>query len=341
MYCSKCRKQINTEDKFCNNCSNQIESTIVNQYEQNANKNSDNQNPDKNYINNDSKKKGKTAAIIIGLILLVIRFGGKFVINKEEFSDFNDKITIAIEKVNEKYPDFIANPNEVYVNAHRYEDKWYAYVFTEKDKGLGAEVYYENGTYTINFDYQLYEYRIRLIAKMNELMPEIKELNKHVSWVPRGIDYKSIYEGTSHNEISYVVIRNNIDIDRQLAIDYEIMKYSYELSKELGIELNGFWVAYYEGNSNDIKVTNKNALFTRVDRDFGVSSFEVYMIKDFVLCKKEEYCFTDEEKPEKIKKINEYIMVFEGASTNMQTKDIESVLKSKDNFINYANSIRK
>lgn len=276
---------------------------------------------------------------VICLILTIILLGTKFIFDKNQSNEFNKKIFIAIDKVKEKYPDLNIDSYDAYVNVNSLEDKWYTYLFDEKDKGLGIEVYYEKGNYIISFDYEMYEYRVKLIDKMNELMLEMKELNQHVYWVPNDMKYKTIYKKKDQNIISYVVIKNNVDIDKQLAIDYEIMKHSYNLSKELNQELDGFNIVYYEGNKNDIDLTNNNSLFTKIDRFYGTSGFEVYMIQNFTDCKKGKYCFISNTNSKKIKKIGEYQMLFSTINTKAQTIPLEKVLNSKENFTNYAKSI--
>lgn len=308
MKCNNCGTLINKKDKFCNNCGNKIVHKIDNKY----------------------------LFLIIFVFLFLIASPLQKL--KEEMS-FKNKINTAIKKVEEKYPYLKPTKEGVYINTNTSNDEWYAYVYGEEDKAFGAEVYYLNGKYTVNFSEEMYKYRQKLIGKMNELMPYNKNLNKYVSWLPIDFEYKtksnSIWSGGE--DVAYTVVNKNIDIEKQLDIDYKIFNYAYELSKEIGINLEGFWVGYYESDQNDFMIDNNNYLLKSLDRDLPPSTFEIYMFKDFDLCK-ETYCVSIDKNPKKVTKIGEYHFSFKEPYDGRYYTDLNSILWSKYNFSSKAHS---
>lgn len=246
-------------------------------------------------------KLSKKHTIYIGLLLIysLLVFGytlmngnGSKISKSEEVRLEN----LAIEQIKNISADFQPENSDVnYVSRSKSFDKWYAYIFDQRDGGMGYEVYFEDGNYTTTYNKILHEQRIRLIGKMDQLMPWQKDLNKYVDYNPYGISSKTetsggIYDG----RLGYIVVQKNIEIEKQLKIDYELLKYTEGLLKEIDKDPKGIWVKYYDKNVNDFQfILNKSYIFTEQDRN--VTSFDVYF-DDFKKGKIKEYRISPSDK---------------------------------------------
>ncbi|MCL2854973.1 MAG: hypothetical protein FWE21_05075 [Defluviitaleaceae bacterium] len=238
-----------------------------------------------------------------------------------------EKIDIAIAMVMKEFPGFVAAREETYVAVNMNTDEWFAYVFSKLDGGLGAEVSYRNGIYTVSFPYHYHQYRVRLISRMNELMPEMYDVNRFVGWsIPAQLRYVTISRGRS-NSVSISIIRDYIDVDRQLEIDFEILSYVYELSNELGLELAVFTVTYYEGSLCGAGPVNTRAAFRSVERDasFNGNRTTLEILNPHgtaIPVPIARYSFTSE-------------AVIRGGQMD-ECVNFENVLSSMENFVEYA-----
>jgi len=152
-----------------------------------------------------------------------------------------------------KYPNFMPKRDRVYINKHNTKDIWYAYIFDNRDKGLGYEVYYDNGTFTDSYNEKLFSIRQELISYMNTVMPENKLYNEYVEFNPFGFNTKTLKKiGDADGFVSYGVIAKNINIKEQLKKDYLISKKATGLIGELGMEPKGISVVYVEIDNPDI-----------------------------------------------------------------------------------------
>lgn len=170
-------------------------------------------------------------------------------------SEQQDIYNKAVSYLEEKHPEFKPEKEHMYVAQNKKVNKWFVYIFDQRDKGLGYEIYNDNGAITDNFDKTLFEKRLELIEYMNELMPENKQYNEYVGFNPYGSNKAKSYSqgGMNDGRVEYIVVANHIDIKKQLEIDYLILKKSNELLAAMNEPENGNWVKYYEASNIDIK----------------------------------------------------------------------------------------
>ena len=217
-----------------------------------------------------SEKRNKQKRIIIMFIIMVLLVA-TFLINCSANQGLtaikHPKINVISEESQEdiynqavnyfikKYPEFIPENDRTYITQNKESpNEWYIYIFDKRDKGLGYEIYYENGKMTDNYNKELFEKRLELIDFMNRLMPENKQFNEYVGFNPYGSDEAKTYTeiGVNDGRVEYVVVAHHIDIEKQLEIDYQVLKKANELLKGLSVQSNGNWVRYIEADEIDI-----------------------------------------------------------------------------------------
>ena len=227
---------------------------------------------------------------------------------------------IAIKKIQEINPNFQANAEDCFVSKSKSKNSWYAYVYSIIDKAYGYEVYCDNGTYTVNFDNALYEARISFVEKLNELRPDNKELNSYIHFAPFGTNYRTVQlsSGIHDGVLHYSVATENLNLDEELSIDYEMLIFYKGVMDELGLDFNGISVHYFIGNCPEIKIPRNNYYFGKVTRDSYLNFAEGN--EDFNI-------------PHILTKAGRYLISLRYDGTK---EDIERITDSKEAFIEYA-----
>ncbi len=229
---------------------------------------------------------------------------------------------IAIKKIQEINPGFQANPEECFVSKSKSRNIWYAYVYSVIDKGHGYEVYCDNGAYKVNFDNSIYEARISIVEKLNELRPYNKPLNSYINFAPHGTNYETVQQGgvAFAGILDYEVAIGNNDIDSEMAIDYEMLLFYKQLMENLGLDFKGISVRYYEGDCPEITIPRNNYFFGKVNRSSYLGYLEGFEYFDI---------------PHILDEIG-YYTIFIDDFNNVE--DLERILDSKEEFIKYAKS---
>ncbi len=169
----------------------------------------------------------------------------------------------AFAQIKAVYPQFDPDPNYFYVNEKIFDpEEWYCYAFSKVDKGFGYEVYHTKDGYKVNFDKELYEARIRLITKLNELRPENDVLNSYIGFTPYGVRYIMLKQsgiGDGHLEYAVALPYFNItNIDSELAKDYQMLVLVDQIIKKMGKGVPGVSIKYYQGVP-DFKLIDKTS----------------------------------------------------------------------------------
>lgn len=225
----------------------------------------------------------------------------------------------AIKKIQEINPSFQAKPEECFVSKSKNRDIWYAYVYSTIDKNHGYEVYYENGTYKVNFDNPIYEARISIVEKLNELRPYNKELNGYMHFAPYETYYETIQEGgAGAGALGYCVAIGDNNIDDEMSIDYEILLFYKQLMEDLRLDFKGIAVHYYDGDCPEITIPRNNYFFGEVNRSSYLSYLEGFEYFDI---------------PHMLDKIGSYRINIDDFDN---AEDLERIFESKEEFIKYA-----
>ncbi len=229
---------------------------------------------------------------------------------------------IAIKKIQEINPSFQANPEECFVSKSKSRDIWYAYVYSTIDKGHGYEVYCDNGIYKVNFDNTIYEARISIVEKLNELRPYNKQFNSYMSFEPHGTNYETVQQGGGAfaGILDYHVAIGDNDIDSEMAIDYEVLLFYKQLMENLGLDFKGISVSYHPGDCPEINIHRNNSFFDDVNRNSYLGFLQGNELLNL---------------PHIIDEIGYYSIFIDDFD---DVGDLERILESKEEFIKYAKS---
>lgn len=202
-------------------------------------------------------KKGIYIFCVLLLTILFLFLTGCQYSPRETLLKKDENIILkqAISYFEKRYPEFQTEAKNSYVAKSTKSNRWFVYLFDKRDKGLGYEVFFDNGKISDNFNKSLFGKRLELIEFMNKLMPENKQYNEYVGFNPYGSNNTKSYTqfGTNDGRVEYVVVANHIDIKKQGYIDFHILKKANEMLMDMLEDTNENWVRYIETDDTDIK----------------------------------------------------------------------------------------
>lgn len=185
----------------------------------------------------------------------------------KEYSDESKMLAKYLEK------EYGLKTESIVIKKSTHSDYYSGTAYLENDPSMGIQVViHEDGTIEDNVENRLtdYEMRIKLITKMNKLMPE-NELAGYVSFNGTDVIGPNFTSTgfSSYNWLQYVVLQESINENEQLEIDYKIYLYAKELFEEYypDKELNAIHIAHVETADFDLEKYKKTSFEGRYASD--------------------------------------------------------------------------